>query len=164
MHGNISAPSCTFPACFVFSSMIGALFVDSSLKLLMFTHKQTLHQRSLFDVLPRDLNGEDFEGGWWWEEPKLCGFRVNSKAPHGLTRSEKKHREMPACQIHRKTCRESGMQHLHHDPNLCPLCTLPYITCKARRIDVCGVEVKLRTTVTCCFSAVPHNDNTASDF
>ncbi len=38
----------------------------------------------------------------------------------------------------RQKWRESGMQRLHHDPNLSPLCTLPYITYKTHRIGVYG--------------------------
>lgn len=72
MQGKISATSYPFPACFVPSNMISTFSGSAySLKLLMFTHKHMLHQRSLFDVLPRDLNGELGEG------PKPCLIKIN---------------------------------------------------------------------------------------
>lgn len=80
-----------------------------------------------------------------------------------------KRRNIERCPLVKPTERlpwwESGMQHLHRDPNLCPLCTLPYITCKARRTDVCWcvVEVRMRNTVMCFCSFVADNDNTAPD-
>lgn len=66
------------------------------------------------------------EGSTWADQIRLRRERRNIE------------RCLPVESTGRQTWRESGMQRLHHDPNLCPLCTLPYITRRARRIGVCG--------------------------
>lgn len=57
------------------------------------------------------------------------------------------------------------MQRLQHDPNLCPLCTLPYITSKGHRIGVCvcGVGVGMVNTAMCFLCVATDNDNFAPD-
>lgn len=77
-----------------------------------------------------------------WNSLSYSAFPLNSKDQHELISSGwVKRGETETCLLigstGRQTWRESGMRCLHHDPNLCPLCTLPYNTCKACSIGVC---------------------------